>query len=62
MKPEEDEDKLKLTESQTTMLVSALKRLVAAGTIGAEWVTKAEKGTLTISELTWLNTIVLARK
>ncbi|WP_391571928.1 glycoside hydrolase family 73 protein [Cohnella sp.] len=59
---EGDEDKLKLTESQTTMLVSALKRLTAAGTIGAEWVTKAEKGTLTISELTWLNTIVLARK
>lgn len=59
----EDEDKLELTTSQSNMLVSALKGLLDQKIItDKSWITKAENGTLSISELTWLNTIILARK
>jgi len=60
--PEEDEDELKLTANEKTMLISALNKLAAAGTIGKEWPEKAEKDQLTVSQLTWLNTIIMARK
>ncbi|QMV44478.1 glycoside hydrolase family 73 protein [Cohnella cholangitidis] len=58
----EDEKEMKLTKTQQTMLVNALKQLASNKTIGQEWVVKAEKGELTVSELTWLNTMVMARK
>lgn len=44
-----DEDKLKLTNSQKNISDKS-------------WIEKAEKGTLNVSELTFLNTIILARK
>ncbi|MNW42231.1 Peptidoglycan L-alanyl-D-glutamate endopeptidase CwlK precursor [compost metagenome] len=59
----EDEEKLVLTTSQKNMLVAALKELLEQKVItDTSWIEKAEKGTLTVSELTWLNTIILARK
>ncbi|MNW65383.1 hypothetical protein D3C74_437640 [compost metagenome] len=59
----EDEDKLVLTTSQKNMLVAALKEMLEQKVItDKSWIEKAEKGTLTVSELTWLNTIILARK
>ncbi|MNW39610.1 Peptidoglycan L-alanyl-D-glutamate endopeptidase CwlK precursor [compost metagenome] len=59
----EDEDKLELTTSQKKMLVTALKGLLEQRVItDKSWIDKAEKGTLTVSELTFLNTIILARK
>jgi flagellar protein FlgJ len=54
----EEDDDLKLTETQWTMLVNSLKQQP----IDKSWVEKAEKKTLTLSELTWLNTIALTRK
>jgi hypothetical protein len=60
---EEDEDELKLTDSQKKLLIEAIKKLEAQKVItDPGWRDKAEKGTLTLSELTWLNTIVLSRK
>jgi len=45
------------------MLVTALKDLHERGLFSDKtWIEKAEKGTLTVSELAWLNTIVLTRK
>lgn len=59
----EDEGNLELTTSQKNMLVSALKGLLDQMIITDKtWIEKAEKGTLTVSELTWLNTIILTRK
>jgi len=58
----EDEDELKLSANEKTMLINALNKLAAAETIGKEWAEKAEKGELTLSQLTWLNTIIMARK
>jgi flagellar protein FlgJ len=58
----EDEDVLKLSVNEKTMLVSALNKLAAAGVIGKEWAENAEKDQLTVSQLTWLNTIIMARK
>lgn len=59
----EDVDKMVLTTSQKNMLVAALKGLLEQKVItDNSWIVKAEKGTLTISELTWLNTIILTRK
>ncbi|MNW63174.1 hypothetical protein D3C74_413550 [compost metagenome] len=59
----EDEDKMVLNTSQRIMLVAALKGLLEQKIITDKtWIEKAEKDTLTVSELTWLNTIILARK
>jgi len=58
----EEDDELKLSANEKTMLISALNKLAAGGTIGKEWSEKAEKGELTLSQLTWLNTIIMARK
>ncbi|MNC63249.1 hypothetical protein D3C76_1779820 [compost metagenome] len=59
----EDEDKMKLTTSQKTILVAALKGLLEQKVItDTSWIEKAEKGTLTVSELTLLNIIILTRK
>lgn len=57
-----DEDKLELTKMQQTMLVTAVNDFIKQGVISDKtWAEKAEKGTLTVSELTWLNTIALQR-
>lgn len=59
----EDEDKMKLTTSQKTILIAALKGLLEQKVItDTSWIEKAEKGTLTVSELTLLNIIILTRK
>ncbi|MGZ9585186.1 glycoside hydrolase family 73 protein [Paenibacillus marinisediminis] len=57
-----EDDTLNLTDSQRKQLVDTLAALIQKGVISdASWVDKAEKGTLTVSELTWLNTIILSR-
>ncbi|XID91025.1 glycoside hydrolase family 73 protein [Paenibacillaceae bacterium WGS1546] len=56
------EDELKLTKNEKTMLVNALNKMAAAGTIEKSWAEKVEKDQLTVSQLVWLNTIILARK
>ncbi|WP_332888804.1 hypothetical protein [Paenibacillus selenitireducens] len=59
----EDEDKLKLSNYQRTQLVDVLSGLLKQGVItDKSWVEKAQNDMLTVSELTWLNTILLARK
>lgn len=59
----EEDDILKLNENQQTMLVGALNDLLKKGLItDAAWIEKAKKNQLTLSELTWLNTIILSRK
>lgn len=59
----EDEEQMNLTQTQKNMLVESLKSLYDRKIISDKsWIEKAEKGTLTNSELTWLNTIVLSRK
>lgn len=59
----EEENILELTNYQRTALATALKQLFDQKIItDKSWIDKAEKGTLTVSELTWLNTIVLSRK
>ncbi|WP_161793371.1 peptidoglycan recognition protein family protein [Cohnella kolymensis] len=58
-----EDDTLELTNAQRKMLVDVLKALLREKVItDPSWVQKAEQGTLTVSELTWLNTIILARK
>lgn len=60
---EEDEQEMKLSEAQKKMLVAALQSLFDKKVItNKTWIEKAQKGTLTLWELTWLNTIILARK
>ncbi len=45
------------------MLVAALQQLLDKKVIGDKaWLDKASKGDLTLSELTWLNTIIMARQ
>lgn len=57
-----EDDTLQLTQSQQMMLVATLEDLIKRGTItDKQWVDKASKGTLTVSELAWLNTIILSR-
>lgn len=59
----EEDDQLKLNDYQQKMLVDALTTLNKQGVItDPSWVDKANKGTLTLSELTWLNTIILSRR
>jgi N-acetylmuramoyl-L-alanine amidase len=62
--PKGDEDELKLEDQwQYDMLVDALNNLKAKGTFDDEkWITNAKNKTLTVSELLWLNTIILSRK
>lgn len=56
------ENRLELTNVQQQMLVDTLTSFLNQGLItDASWVEKARKGTLSISELTWLNTIILSR-
>lgn len=56
------DDRLDLTNVQQKMLVDALTMLLNKGLISdIAWIEKAQKETLTISELTWLNTIILSR-
>ncbi|MGG4141758.1 glucosaminidase domain-containing protein [Paenibacillus algorifonticola] len=58
-----DEQEMKLSEAQKKMLVAALQSLFDQKVITDKtWIEKAQKGTLTLWELTWLNTIILARK
>lgn len=58
-----EEEELVLSNYQKTALVTALKQLIDQKVITDKtWIEKAEKGTLTLSELTWLNTIILSRK
>ncbi|ANY69914.1 hypothetical protein BBD42_27990 [Paenibacillus sp. BIHB 4019] len=62
-KAKEDEQEMKLSEAQKKMLVAALQALFDKKVITDKiWIEKAQKGTLTLWELTWLNTIILARK
>jgi|GEM_PF-3415523 len=57
-----ENDSLELTKNQRDMLVVTLQDLVKRGVISDKtWIEKAEKGTLTVSELTWLNTIIFSR-
>lgn len=59
---EGDDDKLELSKTQQSMLVTAVNDFIKQGVISDKtWADKAEKRTLTISELTWLNTIALQR-
>lgn len=59
----EDEDELKLEKWQIDMLIKALSDMKTRGVFSDEtWITKAKSGKLTVSELAFLNTIILARK
>lgn len=59
----EDDEKLNLTKTQKNMLVESLQALYDRKIISDKsWIEKAEKGTLTNSELSWLNIIILSRK
>lgn len=56
-------DTLEITQAQRTVLANALQNMFKQGVItDKSWIEKAEKGNLTLSELTWLNTIVLSRR
>lgn len=59
---EEEDDELKLSKWQTDTLVSTLEALKKAGKFESQdWIDKAKNGTLTVSELTWLNTILIQK-
>lgn len=48
---------------KVTPLVQVLKQMYEKKEFTDKtWIEKEEKGTLTLSELTWLNTIILSRK
>ena len=58
-----DDNKLNLTSYQWEMTVNVLQELLDKGVISdRSWVEKAKMRTLTVSELTWLNLIIMARK
>jgi len=58
-----EDNKLELSKYQRDTLVTALQGLIDRKVISDKsWVDKAKNGALTISELTWLNTILLANK
>ncbi|MFD0710652.1 M15 family metallopeptidase [Paenibacillus sp. GCM10027626] len=60
---EKEDDKLELSKYQRETLVKALQGMLDRKVISDKaWVDKAEKGTLTASELLWLNTILIANK
>ncbi|QYR20790.1 glucosaminidase domain-containing protein [Paenibacillus sp. sptzw28] len=59
----EDEDKLEMTKYQRDTLVATLQKLLERKVINdPAWIEKAKSGTLSLSELTWLNTILVANK
>lgn len=59
----QEDEYMKLTGEQQKMLVAALQQLLDKKVIGDKaWLDKASKGDLTLSELTWLNTIIMARQ
>jgi N-acetylmuramoyl-L-alanine amidase len=54
---------LQLSTSERKMLVDALKSFKQQNLLSdVKWIDKAEIGTLTLSELAWLNVIILSRK
>lgn len=60
---EREDDTLELTKSQQQMLTDALSQLNKKELITDKaWIEKARNGQLTLSELTWLNTIILSRR
>lgn len=57
-----EDDTLEITEYQWKQLSSSLKTLVDRGILSDKnWIKKADERKLTVSELTTLNTIILAR-
>ncbi|OMF35252.1 hypothetical protein BK133_11120 [Paenibacillus sp. FSL H8-0548] len=59
----EDEDKLELTNNQWGQLDVAVQSLLDKGIITDKaWAEKVKSKKLTLSEISWLNTIVLSRK
>ncbi|MGG4144850.1 N-acetylmuramoyl-L-alanine amidase [Paenibacillus algorifonticola] len=57
-----EDDRLLLVQWQVDMLVEALTKLQRAGTFESmEWIEKAKNKTLTLSELAFLNTIILSK-
>lgn len=60
---DKEDDKLELTDGQWDVLASAVQRLLDEKVISDKsWVEKVKTRKLTISELTWLNTICISRK
>lgn len=58
-----EDDKLNLTQYQWTALEDCIKKLLAEKIISdTTWLDKAKQKKLTISELTWMNTMSLSRK
>jgi N-acetylmuramoyl-L-alanine amidase CwlA len=57
------EDKLILSDWMWNELVKVLEQFHAEGVItDQQWMEKAKKKALTVSELSWLNTIIMSRK
>ncbi|MDX8365488.1 N-acetylmuramoyl-L-alanine amidase family protein [Cytobacillus sp. IB215665] len=56
-----DEDTLNLDDYKTGVLGDALETLNEKGWLYPKWAEKARKKELTVSELLWLNTVVLSR-
>jgi len=60
---EKEDNKLELSKYQRDTLVTALQALLDRKIItDKSWVDKAKNGTLMLTELTWLNTILVANK
>lgn len=60
---DEEDDELILTEGQWEALEGAVDKLLDDKILnGKEWLEKVKKRKLTLSELTWLNTICISRK
>lgn len=59
----EDDDKLLLSKYQRDALVTTLTDLNNKGLFTDQnWIKRAQDGSLTVSELAWLNTMIIARK
>ncbi len=59
----DDSSDLQLSITERKMLVHALKSFKQQNLLSdAKWIDKADMGTLTLSELAWLNVIILSRK
>ncbi|WP_214484610.1 N-acetylmuramoyl-L-alanine amidase [Bacillus sp. SM2101] len=56
-----DEDKLELDDYKNGVLADSLETLNDKGWLYPKWTEKARKKELTVSELLWLNTVVLSR-
>lgn len=60
---EEDDEMLKITDNEWDALAVAVQRLIAEKIISDKsWLDKVKQKKITISELTWFNTIVISRK